>query len=151
MMNFLAKFYATTFFSGHSKFAPGTVGAMIALGLYWLMPVISWYAFVALIILLFFTGVWASSIAENFYGHDAGKINIDEVVGMMMSLVALPKTGWVLLAAFILFRFFDIVKLYPINLAQNRLPRGWGVMMDDVLAGVYTNVIMQVIIAFWKI
>ncbi len=92
---------------------------------------------------LFFVGVWAAGVAEKAYGHDAGKINIDEVVGMLCAVLFLPQTTWTLLAAFFLFRLFDVLKPFPANRSQ-ALPRGWGVMADDVIAGVYANLVVQV-------
>lgn len=92
----------------------------------------------------FFIGVWASQQAENVWGHDAGRINWDEVIGMLVSIIALPKTWIVYLAAFMLFRLLDIVKPFPANASQ-KLPGGWGVMTDDVIAAVYCNLALQIV------
>ena len=144
-MTWLAKFLATTFYSGYSKIAPGTVGALITLAVYWFLPPGQWITILLISLILFFVGVWASSVAEIDYGHDAGKINIDEDCGMLISLIAVPKIWWVALLAFFLFRFFDIKKPLLINQTQS-FKGGWGVMLDDVLAGIYTNILIQIIV-----
>lgn len=150
-MDFIARLIATSFFSGFSKIAPGTVGAVLALIVYGLVPPIPWLPFLVFLTLLYFVGVWASTIAEKHYGHDARQINIDEVLGMLTAVFALPKIGWLAVLAFLLFRFFDIVKPFPIRTAQDQLPRGWGVMTDDLIAGIYANLILQIIVYWGRI
>ena len=97
----------------------------------------------AISIVLFIIGVPASTIVERFEGKDSGKIVIDEISGQLLTLVFIPFTGVNIILGFILFRIFDIWKPYPINVSQ-RLPKGWGVMIDDVLAAVYANVLLQI-------
>jgi len=90
-------------------------------------------------------GIWSSSKVEKEWGKDSSKVVIDEAAGMCLSLLFLPVKLKFIITAFILFRFFDIVKpLYIRNL--ERLPHGWGVMADDLLSGIYTNIIMQIIV-----
>ena len=98
----------------------------------------------SLIITLVITlaGVWSSSIVEKVWGKDPSKVVIDEVAGMAVSLLFLPVNAKYLIAAFILFRFFDILKPLLIR-KMEELPAGWGIMADDVLAGVYTNLLLQ--------
>jgi len=90
--------------------------------------------------------IWASGEAEKELGHDAHPIVIDEVAGMLVSVVAVPHTSsspaLFLASAFLLFRFFDIVKPFPIRQSQ-ALPGGWGVVTDDLLAGVATNLALR--------
>ena len=94
-----------------------------------------------------FAGVWSSSVMEQFWGKDPSKVVIDEVAGMCISLILLPVNVKYLLAGFILFRFFDIVK--PLYIRKTEaFPRGWGIMLDDLLAGAYTNVLLQVVLWF---
>jgi phosphatidylglycerophosphatase A len=86
-------------------------------------------------------GVWSSGIVEQIWGKDPGRVVIDEVAGMCISLLFLPVQVKYLLCAFVLFRFFDIVKpLYIRNMEL--LPGGWGIMLDDGLAGIYTNILI---------
>jgi len=97
------------------------------------------------ILALFPLGVWASGEAEKVLGHDAKPIVIDEVVGMLVSVWAVPigsHPAFALALAFFLFRVFDVWKPFPIRRSQ-RLPGGWGVVVDDVLAGVVTNLVLR--------
>jgi phosphatidylglycerophosphatase A len=120
------------------------VGSFVALALYWICPGSYWLVLLTVSFGLFFFGVWCATTAEKQWGHDNGKITIDEAVGMLIALIALPKTLVLIIIAFITFRFFDIVKLFPAGRAE-RLPRGWGIMMDDVVAGIYANIITQLV------
>jgi len=135
---------ASTFGSGYFPIAPGTVGAAVAAVLLWFTPTVSLTLFAGATVLFFFLGVWVSSKSEQVWGHDAGRINWDEFVGMMITVFALPKTWHVFLAGFLLFRLFDIIKPFPANVSQ-KLPGGWGVMVDDVIAAIYSNIILQIV------
>jgi len=90
---------------------------------------------------IFGLGVWAAGRAEGFFGCiDPGPVVVDEVVGQMVTFLASPGASWrVLLAGFALFRFFDVIKPFPAGRAE-RLPAGWGIMTDDVVAGIYSMV-----------
>ena len=79
---------------------------------------------------------------EKWYGHDPAEVTIDEVVGMWISLFLLPKKIFVVLSAFILFRILDIIKP-PVSRKFDKMHGGLGIMMDDVIAGIYTNIILQ--------
>jgi len=89
--------------------------------------------------------IWASHCGERAYGRDAGPIVVDEVVGMALSLLFLPAGAGPALLAFVLFRVFDIVKPFPAGRAQN-LPGGWGVVADDVMAGLYANLAARLVL-----
>ena len=113
---------------------------------------IAWYLFpmgylyqVLLLILLLVAGTWSATKMEAVWEHDSNKIVIDEVAGMMISLAFLPYDMVYIIIGCVLFRFFDIVKPLGIRRAE-LLPRGIGVMADDVLAGVYAQVILRVIV-----
>ena len=144
----LAFAIATVFKAGYIPIAPGTVGSIIGLLVFWLIKDYASFTiemFVAAA--LFFAGVWASTIVEQVLErHDPGVVIVDEVVGMLISLMLLPPTTTVIFLAFFLFRFFDIVKPYPARWCE-QLSRGWGIMMDDVVAGLYVNVLIH--IALW--
>jgi len=153
-MKTLARAIATTAFLGLRVPAPGTfAGSLPALIIYWLLfPAAimkgpgAWIG-VAIAVLITAIGIWAAGVAEEAYGHDAGPIVVDEVAGQWISLLFLPKTIVVAVAAFIFFRIFDIVKPFPAGRAQN-LPGGWGIMVDDVAAAVYANLATQVVAHF---
>lgn len=95
---------------------------------------------------IFAIGVWAASGAERYFARtDPGPIVIDEVVGQMIALVARPDAPWKwLLAGFILFRIYDVIKPSPARRAEH-LPGGWGVMTDDVIAGLYSLVTLALL------
>ncbi|WP_242917854.1 phosphatidylglycerophosphatase A family protein [Pontibacter liquoris] len=93
-------------------------------------------------LLLTALGVWAAGKVEPLWGKDDKKVVIDEVAGMCISLLFIPVTGATLLAGLVLFRFFDIVKPLYIRRLE-KLRGGWGVMLDDVAAGIYANIILQ--------
>jgi len=90
-------------------------------------------------------GVWSSTVVSKVWGHDPARVVIDEAAGMCISLLFLPPNLKYIIAGLILFRFFDIVKPLFIN-KMEKLPDGWGIMLDDVLAGVYANILLQVVL-----
>ena len=90
-------------------------------------------------------GVWSSSVVSKIWGKDPSRVVVDEVAGMCISLLFIPVALKYVIIALVLFRFFDIVKPLYIRKAE-ALPAGWGVMADDVLAGVYANLLLQLII-----
>jgi len=144
-----ARVIATAFFSGHSRFAPGTAGS--AVGLLLFVP-LSWAplpAQVGACIALFFVGVFAAShVARRVGLEDPGIVVVDEVLGMWVSIIGLPFTPAVALLGFLLFRALDVVKPYPAD-ALEHLPRGWGIMADDVAAGLYANLLLRVGLLIW--
>ena len=92
-------------------------------------------------------GIWSANKVEADWGVDSSRVVIDEIAGMSISLLFLPITPYIIIAGLILFRFFDIVKPLYIRRTE-KFPGGWGVMADDILAGIYTNVILQVAVKF---
>ena len=98
---------------------------------------------VGITVIVCLTGIWSSWVVEKFWGKDSNKVVIDEFAGMCLSLVFIEPTISHIVAAFILFRFFDIYKPFYIRKTE-KLPGGYGVMMDDILAGFYTNILLQV-------
>jgi len=100
---------------------------------------------IAFTIALFFLGAWAARMVEPLWGEDSNRVVVDEWQGMCVALLLLPSTPAIVISAFVLFRFFDIVKPFFIRKAE-RLPSGWGVMSDDLLAGIYSNIILQIAI-----
>lgn len=132
---------------GFSRIAPGTVGA---LGGYAIAILLKQFTscpdllLAGLIVLFFLLGVDSSSKLEAKWGKDSSKIVIDEVVGMWIALLLLPSAWLYTILAFVLFRFFDIIKPFFIK-KMEKLKGGWGVMMDDVLAGIYANLVIQLI------
>jgi phosphatidylglycerophosphatase A len=162
-MDWLAIFLATGFGVGVIPYGPGTfgsaVGLLIAVGListFSLDVVVLQNALILASLLLAGVGIWASARAERcFERKDAGQIVIDEVCGQVMSFVFIapylarlgPAWRWWMLVGFALFRVFDMFKPYPINRLQD-LEGGFGVMMDDVVAGLYTAALLSLVL-FW--
>lgn len=141
---------ATVGGAGFFPKAPGTIGSLIAVVFYLLVfpaepSVLIHTVFFLILTAVFFAGVWASGLAEAAYGHDPSCVVIDEVVGMGLSLLWLPMSWTWALAAFVVFRIMDVTKWLGSDRMQ-RLPGGWGIMMDDVVAGLWTNVFMQIVI-----
>jgi phosphatidylglycerophosphatase A len=139
---------ATLGFLGYSPFAPGTIGSLFALAVY-LLTDFSLPAHFAIIIIGTLLGIHAATAAEKNLGEkDSKKIVIDEFVGFYISVFYLPKSLYFALAAFLLFRFFDILKPFFISKLEKTLKNGLGVMADDILAGIYANLVLQIWV-FW--
>ncbi len=122
---------------GRAPLAPGTVASALTVAALWLLN-LSPIALTAVLIAVTALGTWASDEAERTLGggKDPGAIVVDEVAGMTLSVLVLPQTAPVLAVAFLLFRVFDVTKPFPANVAQ-RLRGGLGVMVDDLIAGLY--------------
>ena len=105
----------------------------------------SWYLHLAVTVLITVLGIWSSNEVTVDWGKDPSRVVIDEAAGMCISLLFLPVKIYYLAAGLVLFRFFDILKPLFIRKTED-LPGGWGIMLDDVLAGIYSNVILQAIL-----
>ena len=138
----LCRFAATFFYLGKLPIAPGTWGSMGALILWLFLPVTT-SVHLSVILVLFVLGVYSShKVAIYMQVHDPSEVVIDEAVGMGISLFMLPHSYGLYLLAFIIFRIFDILKPSFIYQVQS-LPGGWGIMLDDVLAGLFTLAIVS--------
>jgi phosphatidylglycerophosphatase A len=137
---------ATGFGTGYAPYASGTVGSFAALLLYILIPLNS-YLWLLISIILFFVGIWVSGMVERDKGKDPGIVVIDEFVGQWIALIFLPRMLWIFIAGFLIFRILDIIKPFP---AANfeKIKGGTGIMLDDVIAGIYTNIILHLILYF---
>lgn len=133
---------ATGLFTGFSPFAPGTAGSLLGAAIWWFLAPATFAGQVRFLIVLFGLGVYAAGEAEQWWGHDHRRIVVDEVFGMSFALLLVPRSIWFYLAALLLFRLCDIVKFYPAGRAQD-LKGGWGVMADDLLAGLYAGVALM--------
>jgi phosphatidylglycerophosphatase A len=139
--------FASFGYVGFAPVAPGTVGSAAAIPLFLLLR---WagspWLEIAVCGVLVVAGAWSARLAERALGvEDPGPVVIDEVVGMLVSLLFLPGTWPVIVAAFIAFRVFDVVKPWPAGRLED-VPGGWGVMADDVMAGVYANLTIQILL-----
>ena len=144
MKRFLVTVFGSFFYTGYFPFAPATFASMVWLLVWLFVPGAHWMTFWAVILCTIPVAVVLSGIMEKYYGEDAPRIVIDEVVGMQITLLFAPVNIWTGLAGFLLFRFFDIAKPFPANRSQ-KLPGGWGVVTDDVLAGIYSLAVLSLI------
>lgn len=131
--------------------APGTWGTLVAVPLvWWLLPVMPLWAYVALTAAMFLIGVWLCHVtARDLNVHDHPGIVWDEIVGYMITMIAAP-TGWQwLLLGFVLFRIFDILKPPPIKQIDKHVHGGFGIMLDDVLAGIFAALCLQFVAYFF--
>jgi phosphatidylglycerophosphatase A len=148
LMTRLALLLSTFGYAGYSPIAPGTAGSAAGLIVYALLrwsgsPVAEACVIVALTI----AGVWSATRAEEYFGRqDPGEVVIDEVVGMLVTLAFLPTSWTAAVVGFFLFRLSDIIKPYPARDFE-RLPGGWGIMADDVMAAIYANLVLRA--ALW--
>jgi phosphatidylglycerophosphatase A len=134
---------ATGFGAGYSPIAPGTAGSLVGLALFWPLQLAAPWVQVVVTAAAYLAGVTASArLAQRLGRKDPGAAVVDEVVGMWLSLLFLPFTPATAVAAFLLFRVFDVFKPYPARQLES-LPGGWGIMTDDVVAGIYANLVLR--------
>ncbi len=145
-MNRFILILATGFGVGYSPIAPGTLGTLIAIPVYYFLSTIPSPLYEITLIAFLFLSVWISENAEIFFGKkDDTRIVIDEMIGFLITMLWVPKTTRFIIIGFFLFRFFDILKPFPIRGLEKRLKGGFGVVLDDVLAGVYANIILEIV------
>ena len=143
--NFIIKAISTFFYVGYLPFIPGTLASVAALFLFYLARNNN-LAQVFLTLVVIILGFLASGRAEKLFNKkDPEYVVIDEVSGMLLSFAFIPYDIRLVVIAFILFRIFDILKPFPINKLE-RLPGSVGIMSDDIVAGIYTNIILQVLL-----
>ena len=149
-MSHLALLVSTVGYIGFFPVAPGTAGSLAALVLY---AVIRWVGEpvfeAAAIVVVFAAGVWASTRAERLLGaEDPGPVVIDEVLGMLVTLAWMPLSLTAVVVGFLLFRVLDVIKPYPAR-QMERAPGGWGIMLDDAMAGVYGHLVVRLCVWMW--
>ena len=145
MLQKINHFFATGFFSGYLPFAPGTWGSLLMIVLIMIFPVINNIYFLSFLTI---SGVFICNYEEKITGvKDSGKIVIDEAAGQLITFMTLNTGIPVLISGFILFRIFDITKPLIIKKLE-KLPSGWGVMADDIAAGIFSLVILKTAVYF---
>lgn len=139
--------FASFGYVGFAPIAPGTVGSLAAIPFFLLLRLAGSPGLeLAVSALIVVAGAWSARLTEQALGvEDPGPVVIDEVVGMFVSLLWLPASWPIVLAAFLAFRVFDILKPWPAGRLEH-VPGGWGVMADDVMAGVYANLLVQALV-----
>lgn len=144
-MRYFIVILATGFGIGYSPIAPGTLGTLLAIPIYFFLSEISFPLYQLTLLAFFFLSSWISERAENYFGKkDDPRIVIDEMMGFFITMLWVTKTPLFILVGFILFRFFDIFKPFPIRRFE-KVRGGFGVVLDDVIAGIFANVILRFI------
>ncbi|GAB7024956.1 phosphatidylglycerophosphatase A family protein [Geotalea toluenoxydans] len=140
---------ATWFGAGFSPVASGTVGTLAAIPLYLVLARLSLPLYLLTLLGFFFYACWASDRAEFIFGEkDSGKIVIDEVIGFLITMTGVPCSWQGIVAGFFLFRFFDITKIPPARFFDRRVKNGYGVVLDDVVAGIYAAIVLHLLLRF---
>jgi len=138
---------ATGFYSGFLPKAPGTWGSLVGLALFFLLHTLSLPVYLSVVAGLFVVGSLAAGEAEKILDNrDPGVVVIDEIVGILIAMTAVPMSPLTMALGFLLFRIFDIAKPFPINFFDQRFHGGLGIMLDDVVAGIYSLIILQLIL-----
>ena len=146
----IIKLLATGFGSGLSPFAPGTMGTLVGTPICLVCLPFTWPIRFLFVIVLSALAIFVSGRAETIYSKkDDQRIVIDEIAGFQVAMLPVAITGLNICAAFVLFRIFDIWKPFPIQNLQ-QLPGGWGVVIDDLAAGIYAGVLMMLLTYFVK-
>lgn len=147
----LAYVLATWFGCGYVPLAPGTAGSLGAIPLYLLLRPLGPWAVVCASVVLLAVGLWAADVVVDASGQkDPQIVVVDEVVGMLLTLAAAPRGALAIGLGFVAFRVFDQFKPWPANVAEQRLKGGWGVMMDDVVAGLYGALLLRGLV-WWRL
>ena len=145
----LVLFFASGCYSGFSPGAPGTTGSVIGVALFWFLSSLSFPLYILTVTSFVFLSIWCAARASAiFQKKDPSQVVIDEIAGYLVTMAAVPPTWGYIVAGFLLFRVLDIVKPYPIRWIDQNVAGGYGIVLDDVLAGVYANIILQIARAF---
>lgn len=144
------KFLASGFGSGLAPIAPGTFGTLAGVPICLLCLPLPWFLRLLVVLALMALAIYVSGRAEEIYSKkDDQRIVIDEIIGFQVTMLPVTITILHLCAGFVLFRVFDILKPFPLNNLQ-RLPGGWGVVLDDVGAGIYAGLVLFIFTVFLK-
>lgn len=149
MLRHPVHFLSLGFGSGLFPVAPGTMGTLAAIPVYLLLAKLDLSAYLIITLLMFAVGIYLCGVtSRELGGNDHPAIVWDEIVGYVITMIAVPpKIGWLFLG-FLLFRLFDILKPWPIRVLDRSLKGGIGIMLDDVLAGIFSALILQCLLRF---
>lgn len=141
---------ASGFGTGYAPVASGTFGTLVGIPLAWALDGLGGFTWCVAAVAITLFACWIAGQAESVFGEkDSGKIVIDEVAGYVVAMAFLPATAGHLTAAFFLFRLFDVLKPPPARQFERTLPGGYGVVMDDIAAGVWANLAHWALVAVW--
>lgn len=145
-------FLATGFFVGTVPFAPGTFGAIIGLPVCFLISKLNFLLAVVYTLVFILFAIWVAAAAGKILKkEDPAEIVIDEIAGLMVTLVGIPFTPGTAIAGFVIFRAFDILKPFPIRTLEEKVSGGPGIVLDDVMAGIYGNIVLRLAIYLMNI
>lgn len=140
-------FLATGFFVGTVPFAPGTFGSIIGLPVCFLISKLNIFLSVIWTLVFIVFAIWvAAAAAKILKKEDPAEIVIDEIAGLIVTFVGLPFTLKTAIAGFVIFRVFDILKPFPIRTLEEKVAGGPGIVLDDVMAGIYGNIVLRLVI-----
>jgi phosphatidylglycerophosphatase A len=146
-MHTLIMLIASGCYAGYLPKAPGTWGSLVGLVLFFLLSSLTVPVYIAVVAGLFVLGSLVAGEAEKILdSRDPGTVVIDEIVGMLITMIAVPVTPFTMAVGFALFRIFDIAKPFPVNFFDQRFHGGPGIMLDDVVAGLYSLVILHFLV-----
>ena len=148
-LNFFEKLLGSGFYTGYIPFISGTFGSLAALIIYYIPGFENPLILIPAIIIFTFYGIYVGSRFESVYGKDPAECTIDEIVGMWISLLFLPKILLISLLAFLLWRILDIIKPFPARNVE-KLKGGLGIMLDDITSGIYSLIIVHIILIIFK-
>jgi phosphatidylglycerophosphatase A len=148
-LNSLSKAIATALGAGYSPIAPGTCGTAVTVPLAFALAGLAIWQYVIVVVAITAIGIWAADRADRAWGtHDTGRIVIDEVAGYLVTMTLVARDHWVPLAVgFVVFRAFDIIKPPPVRWLDENLPGGYGVVLDDVAAGIMGAALLAILVA----
>jgi len=137
-------FFGTGFYSGYCPVAPGTAGTLVGVCLFWGFAKFTPPLYLLTVLAFIFLSAWIAEGAEKrFQKKDAPCIVIDEICGLLVTMALVPWSWLNVGLGFFLFRFFDILKPFPARWMEKKLPGGWGVVLDDVAAGLYAAIMLH--------
>jgi phosphatidylglycerophosphatase A len=148
-INLFEKCLGSGFYTGFIPFASGTFGSLAALLIYYIPGFSNPPVIIPMLVIFAFYGIIIGTKFEKVYGKDPAECTIDEVVGMWITLLFVPKTLIISFTGFLIWRLLDIIKPFPARQAE-KLNGGLGIMLDDVIAGVYSLIILHIILIIFK-
>lgn len=148
-LNKIERFLGSGFYTGYFPYASGTAGSAAALLIYWIPGFERTGILAAAIVIAIAAGLYIGGKFEALYGKDPAEFTLDEVAGMWITLLFLPKTFLISIAGFLVWRVLDVIKPFPANAAE-RLRGAWGIMMDDIIASIYACLIMHLILQLFN-
>jgi len=147
-INLFERIIGSVFFTGYFPWASGTISSFAAMVIYLIPGFENPTLLIILISVLIVFGITLAEKFEKKYGKDPKQFTLDELIGTWISFLFLPKSFYIIIPAFLIWRTMDVIKPFPIRKLES-LRGGWGVVLDDVLAGFFTFIIMQITLNFF--